>query len=139
MQSGPERLEFHLARRLSQGDDAVRLADAVAAVWHAIDAALSPVLGARGVAALFQRGVHQARAALPWLDAACRERDAPIDFSVFRDVLALQAPAQVLLASASVLHAFCSLLDRLIGASLTERLLQPVWDRPSSGHAAQDH
>jgi hypothetical protein len=34
---------------------------------------------------------------------------------------------------------FQNLLDTLIGASLTERLLRPVWDTPSSGQAVQDN
>ena len=41
-------------------------------------------------------------------------------------------------ANAALLQNFQDLLTSLIGLSLTERLLSPVWDKPSSGQAEQD-
>jgi hypothetical protein len=40
--------------------------------------------------------------------------------------------------NAALLQNFHELLVSLIGASLTERLLRPVWDIPPSGDAVQE-
>jgi hypothetical protein len=53
-------------------------------------------------------------------------------------VLAQQASAAAVAANISLLQNFQNLLISLIGLSLTERLLRPVWDKPSNGQAEQE-
>jgi type II secretory pathway component PulK len=107
-------------------------------MWRDIEAALSPVIGPRGIAALYQRSLHLAGADHPWLSAAYEGALQPGDFSALRATLSRQSVADAAAAHAAMLQIFRDLLDNLIGRSLTQRLLQAVWDQPSSGHAVQD-
>lgn len=122
----------------ADGADAGRIADAAVAVWGRIDRALSPVIGQRGSAALFERSMHLVRESYPWLGGAsdaAAERD---QFAALRAALAQQAPGHAAAAHDSMLQTFLSLLADLIGESLTQRLLRDVWAPPSSGHAVED-
>jgi hypothetical protein len=121
-----------------EGANAGQIADAAVAVWAAIDKALSPVVGQRGSAALFQRSIHMVRERYPWLGGAgdaAAERD---EFAAFRAALAQQAPDHAAAAHDDILQTFLALLADLIGESLTQRLLRNVWEPPSSGHAVKD-
>ena len=55
-----------------------------------------------------------------------------------RAALSQQTAANAAAAHDAMLQTFQDLLDNLIGRSLTQRLLQAVWDQPSSGDAVQD-
>ncbi|TXH34301.1 MAG: hypothetical protein E6Q92_13075 [Burkholderiaceae bacterium] len=46
---------------------ALRVADAAVTAWRELDAALSPIIGQRGVAALYQRSLYLTRIDYPWL------------------------------------------------------------------------
>jgi hypothetical protein len=121
-----------------EGADAGQIADAAVAVWAAIDKALSPVIGQRGSAALFQRSLHLTQADYPWLGAAHQGEVARYGFDVLRAALAQQTAKDAAAAHDRMLHTFIDQLAALIGASLTQRLLRPAWESPSSGHAALD-
>ncbi|MDB5870776.1 MAG: hypothetical protein JWQ07_218 [Ramlibacter sp.] len=118
--------------------DARQTADAAVAVWRAVDSALSPVIGQRGVAALYKRSLHLARADYPWLAAAYDGALQPGDFASLRLALSQQASRAATAAHDALLKTFHDLLSDLIGRSLTQRLLQAVWEPPSSGNAVQD-
>lgn len=120
------------------GADAGQIADAAVAIWTAIDKALSPVIGLRGSAALFERSLHLAQADYPWLGAADEHAAGARQFGALRSLLVQQTPDQAAAAHDFLLHTFVNLLTDLIGASLTRRLLQAAWEPPSSGHAALD-
>jgi hypothetical protein len=126
------------ARLAAHGAAPVQVADAAVATWRDIDAVLSPVVGKRGVAALYARSLHLSRAAHPAL-ADVQQGAAPGDeFASLHVALARQTASDAAAASTALIQAFTDLLARLIGVSLTERLLRPVWRQPSSGDAAQD-
>ncbi|MDP3762062.1 MAG: hypothetical protein Q8R01_16255 [Ramlibacter sp.] len=120
------------------GPDAQGIADGAVAVWTAIDAALSPVIGARGNAALYKRSLHLARAQHPWLAAAFEGAVQPGDYSALRSALAQQTAANASQAHDALLRIFHDLLADLIGRSLTRRLLQAAWSPNSYGNAVQD-
>jgi len=122
----------------SGGTDARRIAEAAVAIWGAIDAALSPVIGPRGSAALYKRSLHLASGAYPWLAAAYEGAVRPGDFSALQAVLSQQTSTIAAAAHDALLQTFHDLLADLIGRSLTQRLLQAVWETPSSGTAVQD-
>ena len=63
------RLSKALAQQARGGAGAGQIADTVVAVWRRVDAALLPIVGQRGVAALYKRSLHLANAAHPWLGA----------------------------------------------------------------------
>jgi hypothetical protein len=127
-----------LAPLAAAGADAGQVADSSIAVWRAVDAALAPVVGARGSAALLLRSLHLARPAYPWLAAACDSTNPTVDFDALRAALGQQTAATAAAAHDAILHTFHDLLADLIGRSLTGRLLQSVWEPPSSGNAARD-
>ena len=123
---------------MADGADAGQIADAAVAVWDAIDNALSPVIGRRGSAALFQRSLHLAREGYPWLGAASTKAAEDDEFAALRVALALQTPEHAAAAHDSMLQTFLALLADLIGESLTLRLLRDAWELPSNGPAGKD-
>jgi len=132
------RAEAAAARLASGGADGLRVADAASATWHQVHAALSPIVGTRGVEALFKRSLSLAREAQACLADVGDPSPAHDHVSSLHAVLARQTGADAAAAHAALLQTFVDLLSRLIGESLTARLLHPVLDQPSSGDAAQD-
>jgi hypothetical protein len=136
------RIDAPLAYRLPQGTgegDAALVAEAVAAVWHDVETALQPIIGQRGLAALYARSLHLAAARHAWL-LPDRHAIAPdIDLENLKTVLAQQGASSAVDAGNNFLQTFHGLLTTLIGASLTERLLRSAWGPPISSAAAQDN
>jgi len=129
---------MNLKTLAAESGDARRIADAAVAVWRAVDAALYPVIGQRGSSALYKRSLHLASAHYPWLEAAYGGALEPGDFASLAAALAQQTPVQAAAAQDALLQTFHDLLADLIGRSLTQRLLQAVWDSSSKGPAVQD-
>ena len=104
-------------------------------------AALSPVIGQAGVAALYRRALHLSSADYPWLAAAYEGATTPGDFTAFREALAGQTSAVAGAAHDAMLQTLQRLLANLIGPSLTARLLEAVWPVPTNtaGPAVQDN
>lgn len=128
-----------LAHRLPAGAGAAQVATVSCAVWHEIDAALRPIIGPLGVVALFNRSLHLTAAAHPWLaSGALRDAAAAFDTTALKALLAQRSAAEALASASALLHTLGGLLAVLIGASLTERLLRPVWAPPTSGPSAPD-
>lgn len=124
--------------RQSAGADALRIAEMAVAIWKDISIALSPIIGQPGVVALFKRSIHLTHSAHPFLAAVLEDKTEPDEFIAMQGVLAQQASATAVAANVALLLSFQDLLTSLIGLSLTERLLLPVWEKPSSGPAVQD-
>ena len=122
----------------AEGADSKSVADAAVAVWVAIDAALSPVIGRRGNAALYRRSLHLARAHHPWLTTAYEGAAHPGDYGALHVALSRQTAAVAAQAHEALMTTFQDLLADLIGRSLAGRLLQGAWDPHSNGNAAQD-
>jgi len=127
-----------LGTAAADGANAGQIADTAVAIWAAVDGALAPVIGPRGSAALYKRSLHLARADFPWLAAAYEGAVDPGDFGALRAALAKQDAPAAAAAHDATLQIFHDLLADLIGRSLTQRLLQSVWESPSSGNAVQD-
>jgi hypothetical protein len=121
---------------LPEVTDAEKFADAAVATWHDVYAALSPIIGPGGVAALYRRSLSLRLADYPWLANVSECPLPPGDFSALRRELSQQAKADPVAANGALLRSFSQLLTNLIGASLTARLLQSVWEK--HGHTAQD-
>lgn len=110
---------------------------AAVARWETIVEVLAPILGQRGVAALYRRTLDVAGAWHPCLIEA-HESEEPVSFKRLRRVLAQQSPDAAAAATDASLQTFHGLLDSLIGTSLTQRLLDSVWSPIFSGSPAQD-
>lgn len=119
------------------GRSAAEIADTAVLTWHAVHATLTPVIGARGVHALYRRTLYVTRDDHPWLDRA-RVAAEPDDFTDLRTALAQQTSAVAADGHSALLRHFLELLKSLIGESLTERLLRSVWTSLPGGDAARD-
>lgn len=117
---------------------AARLAAAAFSLWSQVDGNLSPIIGQRGVAALFKRSLYLRRKQYPCLSDVYTGELHPGGFAALRTVLAQQTSSTAAAAQDALLLSFDELLTSLIGASLTERLFGFVWDKHSRGDAAQD-
>ena len=113
-------------------------ADAALAQWRRVEAELSPILGAAGVAALYRRSLHQLRDAHPALAAVHDASPAVADFEPLHHALAKQSQADAATTHRALMQVFRDLLAGLIGAPLSERLLQPARDFSPIGAAGQD-
>jgi hypothetical protein len=137
MPGDARHIDAHLTQLVAQGESAALIADLAAQTWREISIALSPLIGAGGMRALYRRAVYLARSAHPWLEGSS-ETPGPEDFSDLRAALSQQTSAVAATAHCALLHEFLDLLSSLIGRSLTERLLRSVWDKSPGGDAAQD-
>lgn len=104
-------------------------ADTAVTAWEAVDESLSPIIGHKGVAALFRRSAHLNAADYPWLTQLQESlpKAGGLAFQTMRAALAQQAALEVAKANRQLLLTFREQLVRLIGETLTERLLLPVW------------
>lgn len=128
-----------LAQSLPAGASAAQIADAMLLIWREIDAALRPIIGPAGVAALYKRSVYLSLPAYPWLAGAHEGGHSSMDLSALQDVVSQQGHANAAACCDALLHTFHELLTSLVGSSLTERLLRSVWatsfNRPSQDSA----
>ncbi|CAN5164487.1 hypothetical protein BH11PSE10_BH11PSE10_17320 [soil metagenome] len=127
-----------LASRVKSGATAAEIAVVMASLCHEISAALSPIVGARGVAALHNRSHHRCAASHAWMAALRDVAAVNAGCEGLVALLARQEPGEALSGGEDYLQTFHDLLLSLIGPSLTERLLRTVWPPISSGTAAQD-
>lgn len=133
------RFTAPLSQRLAEDANSRQIAEAIGAMWADIDTALQPVLGRRGVAALFRRSVHLAAARHPWLSPLkAGSVDAAADMAALMALFAAQSPALAAEAGSALFTIFRDLLTTLIGARLSERLLQAAWSTSSRATPAQD-
>jgi hypothetical protein len=102
------------------------VAETSLAIWRRIAAQLAPVIGVRGVDALFGRALHLASREFPWLaqPLADEPRADPMASGCGR--LQVRDGPAALEAAAALLDTFSDLLATLIGTPLCERLLAPV-------------
>lgn len=123
----------------SAGADSGEIAEHAIALWRGISEALSPIIGQSGITALYQRSVYLTSVDHRCLQAAGELTSAPDPFALLRAALAPLSGAEAAVAASALAYTFRDLLARLIGGSLTERLLRSVWNSPSSGQAVQDN
>jgi hypothetical protein len=119
-------------------EQARAIAGQALAGWLHVDAALSPVIGHGGVAALYRRSLFLTRAQYPWLPSLHAGGLDPVEFTDLQAALAQQTVADASAADQALQRTFHDLLASLIGDSLTERLLRPASGLPSNGDPAQD-
>ncbi len=124
------RLTAPLAGRVQDDASSEQIAAACGALWTELDAVLSPIIGPRGVTALGQRSLHLASAVHPWLAARQPGGPATLDSATLVALLSQRSSDDAAAAADTILQIFHGLLTRLIGGSLTERLLRGAWGPP---------
>lgn len=133
-----DRIAAFLEGAVSAGAPADEVAVLVATTIRSIEQALAPIVGQRGVAALYKRSLHLSRPLHPWLPVAPEGADAKMELAPLTAALATRTSAEAAAAGTQLLESSRSLLITLIGESLTERLLRPVWATSMSGPSARD-
>lgn len=127
-----------LGQRVAHEPDAAEVAAAVVALCFDVDAALRPIIGQRGVSALFKRSVHVTAATHTWLAEGGQGSATELEFAALEPLFSRQPPATALSCGNHLLLTFRQLLVSLIGESLTERLLPPTWAQPIAESPTQD-
>jgi hypothetical protein len=116
-----------LAAHARGAGDVSATADATVATWHQVTYQLAPVIGVGGVSVLFNRALQQSSAVFPWLATPMEEAINAVPPATLKARFAGQKTAAIEEASATILLNFAELLTTLIGDSLADRLLGPVW------------
>ncbi|MBL8264066.1 MAG: hypothetical protein JNM58_16755 [Xanthomonadaceae bacterium] len=110
----------------------------VTALCGEICTALTPIVGPRGVAALYKRSLFLASHEHPVLLGLHATVQQNIDLSALTATLMPLSETDATQVGATLLSSFYELLSSLIGPSLTERLLHSLWDRPLSDPPAME-
>ena len=121
------RIAAFLEGEVAGGASSDGVAATVASILRSIDQALAPIVGQRGMAALYKRSVHLSRQIHPWLSIAAEGADASMDIEALAAALATRTSVDAAAVGTELLASLRGLLSTLIGESLTERLLRPVW------------
>ena len=115
-----------------------QVAESIVSTWREIDVALRPILGQRGVVLLYKRSLNLVGPAHTWLASLHDPSHETMDLAALDAAFSQQGSAQAATAGGVLLQTFHQLLSSLIGPSLTEQLLRPVWVDFSGGPSAQD-
>lgn len=118
--------------------DISQVADAIISMCDDINTALTPIIGPKGVAALYRRSLLLCSSAHPPFADAFNTLVAGMDLDTFRALLLTLDAAHAASLSEQLLTTFYELLATLIGRSLAARLLLDVWGHSLSGPAPQD-
>lgn len=128
-----------LSHRVSADVDAAQVARVSCEILQEMNTALRPIIGVRGVEALYSRSVHITSTQWAMLAASTAPATPDgLETGALQSLLAQCSPAEALACSNALLNTFYQLLSTLIGASLTERLLRSVWGPPLSSAPAQN-
>jgi len=127
MQSGAQGIQTGFVGSLAQDVSSDEVAEAAVLIWRDIDAALAPIIGQQGVAALLRRSQYLLRDTYPWLGSCPPDGPGASAFDALKSALGAQAAADSAQANGALLQVFHDLLSSLIGASLSERLLRSAW------------
>jgi hypothetical protein len=127
-----------LTSRLASDADSTQVAQAVGDLWGELEEALHPVIGKRGVAALYNRSLHLSAAAAPWLAAGYAGSLVAMNTDVVKANMAHRPAEEAARGGVAHLQSFHGLLTSLVGPMLTERLLRSVWTTPSVAQPPQD-
>ncbi|MEP7056368.1 MAG: hypothetical protein ABI809_01165 [Caldimonas sp.] len=126
-----------LLHLVEKGGDAADVAETIVSTWQKIDAALHPIIGKGGVAALYKQSLYLAGARRPFFAEMHQRSATELDLAALKSVLEQQSGEGAAASGQALLQTFHELLTRMVGSSLTERLLRPVHEG-LRGPSAQD-
>jgi hypothetical protein len=105
-------------------EKARRLADVAVLTWRRHDAALSPIIGKLGFAAIYRHCVTQQAPQDPWLADAHAGASGTDDFAALHVALGNCRGRQAAFAQGALMKSFHELLILLIGKPLLRRALR---------------
>jgi hypothetical protein len=118
--------------------NAERIADAFVSVCRQIDALLCPVFGQRGAAALYKRSVYLVGKTHDWLADSSQSFTPPVEFTVLRSLISEQRDEAAYAGASAFLQSLYDLLAGMVGLSLTDQLLSPLWIDVAADPPIQD-
>lgn len=127
-----------LAHRVGNTADIALIANGIVTTLQDINTTLIPIVGPKGVAALYRRSLYLCTSLHPRLAGTYESPVNAMDLMELKSLLVQQSPADALFFGEELLKAFYELLATLIGPSLTARLLRAVWENSLSDTSAQD-
>jgi hypothetical protein len=127
-----------LRKRFANDVGAAAVAAAAVELWREVDCSLRPIIGQRGVVALFNRSGQLTALEHPWLEGVRQDPDAELQLSVIANVFSQQEARAAISGGDALLLAFHQLLGALIGMSLSERLLPPAFSPATGASPTQD-
>ena len=116
-----------LEHQVRGGAPAAQIAGAVAATWLHAEECLTPIIGSQGVAVLYKRSLLLTGRSHAWLHGLHEDVTSSVDLAALTAVLAQQESTDAARAGGELLQTFYGLMNSLIGASLTHRLLRFMW------------
>lgn len=132
----PQRIAAILADRIRNDVGAEGVARCVVSLCMDISAALTPIVGPRGVAVLYKRSLFLTSRAHPALSGMHEDVQSTMNLSPLAAALACLSEAEANAVGAALLESFYELLGTLVGISLTERLFSALWGNPLNDQPA---
>ncbi|MHC8400603.1 hypothetical protein ACYZTX_14275 [Pseudomonas sp. MDT1-17] len=132
------RIVASLALRVKHVADIDQVADVIITMLRDTDASLVPIIGPKGVAALYRRSLHLSTSLHPCLLDTYIPLADPLDLIDLNAILILQNRNDAIFFCQELLKALYELLATLIGSSLSRRLLLDVWDNDLSAPPSQE-
>jgi len=126
-----EAIRITLAHRSGGAPGASAVAEAATDIWSQMAALLTPVIGVRGVDVIFRRSLYLASKDFPWLAPGEEHGDSAALLAGLKARLAVRDAEDAAEAACTLMATFLELLTTLIGESLTDRLMSPVWTHSS--------
>ncbi len=108
------------------------IADAAMEHWEKLADEIISIVGEAGFNSLYERSVHLAQSAFPWLPLCPSPSQTPHRFAELGARLADQAPADACAANSLLLTSFTDILASLIGEQLTASILRSAWGNLAS-------
>lgn len=132
------RIVASLAHRVDHVADIYQVADVIISMLQDTNASLVPIIGPKGVAALYRRSLHLCTSLHPHMVATYGSLVDPLDLTDLKTILIQQTQIDAVFFGEELLKALYELLSTLIGPSLSARLLLDVWDKNLSAPPAQE-
>ena len=132
------RIVASLAQRIEGVFDLSKVANAIASMFEDAQASLVPILGPKGVAALYRRSYFLCTAKHPQFATTYESLGVAMNLVELRGLLANQTKEDAVFFGEEYLKSFYELLATLIGRSLAARLLLDVWANSLSGANPQE-
>lgn len=132
------RIVASLALRVKHVADIDRVADVIITMLRDTDASLVPIIGPKGVAALYRRSLHLSTSLHPCLLDTYIPLADPLDLIDLKAILIQQNRNDAIFFGEELLKALYELLATLIGSSLSRRLVLDVWDNDLSAPLSQE-
>lgn len=138
MEAKSDTIASALSRLATNEAGADRVAAVAAEKMRAIHLALAPVIGDQGVSALYRRCLFLISRDASWAEALDGEDGAGSDYATLQLAIAQQSAGEALRVTEALFTTLHTVLVSLIGVALTERLLHPMFETSSNGHAVQE-